>query len=118
MDWVIIGGLSAVHQFVSIGKYAMIGGMSGVESNIIPYGLYIGIRRGNLRGLNLIGLKRKKVEKKVINKIQNSYNKIFNKLNPIIQNIEKLTDEEKSITEVKEIIEFIAKNIKRGICNT
>ena len=49
----ILGGLSGVHQFVSIGKYAMIGGMSGVESNIIPYALYTGIR-SNLRGLNLI----------------------------------------------------------------
>ena len=35
----IIGGLSAVHQFVSIGKYAMIGGMSGVGKNIIPFDL-------------------------------------------------------------------------------
>ena len=106
----ILGGLSAVHQFVSIGKYAMIGGMSGVESNIIPYGLYIGIR-GNLRGLNLVGLKRKKVENKVIHRIQNSYNKIFNKQNPIMENIEKLNDEEKSIVEVNEIIEFISENI-------
>ena len=112
----ILGGLSAIHQFVSIGKYAMIGGMSGVESNIIPYGLYIGIRN-NLRGLNLIGLKRKKVESKVIHKIQNSYNKIFNKLNPTMKNIEKLSDEERSIVEINEIIEFITENVKRGICN-
>ena len=55
----IIGGLSAVHQFVHIGKYAMIGGMSGVESNIIPYGLYFGIR-DNLRGINLNWIKKKK----------------------------------------------------------
>ena len=113
----ILGGLSAVHQFVSIGKYAMIGGMSGVEYNIIPYGLYLGIR-SNLRGLNLIGLKRKKIDNKTISKIQNSYNKIFNKQYPIIKNIEKLNVEEKSITEVKEIIEFITHNLKRGICNT
>ena len=57
----VIGGLCGIHQFVSIGKYAMIGGMSGVESNIIPYGLYLGIR-DNLRGLNLIGLKRNKYD--------------------------------------------------------
>ena len=47
----IIGGLSGVHQFVKIGKYAMIGGMSGVGLNIIPYGLYTGVRE-KLRGLN------------------------------------------------------------------
>ena len=41
-----LGGNSAVHQFVKIGKFAMIGGMSGVEKNILPYCLYIGIRTG------------------------------------------------------------------------
>ena len=57
----ILGGNSAVHQYVKIGKYAMIGGMSGVEKDIIPYGLYIGIRT-NLKGINIIGLKRKGLE--------------------------------------------------------
>ncbi len=112
----ILGGLSGVHQFVSIGKYAMIGGMSGVESNIIPYGLYTGIR-GRLRGLNLIGLKRKNINNKIIHKIQSSYKIIFNKVDPILTNIEKLTDEERSIIEISEIVDFIKKNIKRGICN-
>ena len=51
----IIGGNSAIHQFVKIGKNAMVGGMSGLEKNLIPYGLYIGIR-SNMKGLNLIGL--------------------------------------------------------------
>ena len=40
----IIGGNSAIHQFVQIGKNAMVGGMSGLEKNLIPYGLYLGIR--------------------------------------------------------------------------
>ncbi len=111
----IIGGLSAVHQFVNIGKFAMVGGMSGVESNIIPYGLYIGIR-DNLRGLNLIGLKRKNLKKETINEIQKIFKKIFLKENSIEQNIKLLNDKEKSIVEVKEIINFISSNLKRGIC--
>ena len=112
---VIIGGLSAIHQFVNIGKYSMIGGMSGVESNIIPYGLYFGIR-SNLRGLNLIGLKRKKLSNKNINLIQSVFKKIFNASNTIEKNIDNLDDKEKSIDEVKEIIDFISLNLKRGIC--
>ena len=111
----IVGGLSAVHQFVNIGKYAMIGGMSGVESNIIPYGLYLGIR-DNLRGLNIIGLKRKKIETKTINKIREIFLKIFHKSNSLEKNIENLNREEKSILEVSEIIDFITLNLKRGIC--
>ncbi len=111
----ILGGLSAVHQYVSIGKYAMIGGMSGVEQNIIPYGLYTGIR-SNLRGINIIGLKRKKIDLKKIKIIQKIVNKIFDKKNPIISNIKNITANEKKILEINEIIDFISKNIKRGIC--
>ncbi len=110
----IIGGNSAVHQFVNIGKYAMIGGMSGVENNIIPYGLYIGIR-SNLRGLNLIGLKRKGLSKENINKINNIFKKLFDQNKDIANNILRLSKDDKNITEVSEIIEFINLNLKRGI---
>jgi len=110
----IVGGNSAVHQFVNIGKYAMIGGMSGVESNIIPYGLYTGIR-SELRGLNLIGLKRKGLKKEIITKIIESSKKIFDNQNSIEINIKNLSSQEKKILEVKEIIEFINFNFKRGI---
>tara|TARA_B100000700_G_C14965116_1_gene818487 strand:+ start:573 stop:1358 length:786 start_codon:yes stop_codon:yes gene_type:complete len=112
---VIIGGLSAVHQFVNIGKYSMIGGMSGVESNIIPYGLYFGIR-SNLRGLNLIGLKRKKINSKQINLIQAAFKKIFDNSNSIEKNIENLNMEDLSLSEINEIVDFISSNLKRGIC--
>src|SRR6185369_14225842 len=52
-DFAIIGGLSAVHQFVRIGKHAIVGGMSGVENDVIPYGSVIG-ERASLAGLNLV----------------------------------------------------------------
>ena len=110
----IIGGNSAVHQFVNIGKYAMIGGMSGVESNVIPYGLYTGIR-SNLRGLNLVGLKRKGLDKKIIQNILSTFKKIFDTNNNLVSNISKLSKQEKNITEVIDIIDFINLNHKRGI---
>jgi len=111
----IIGGNSAVHQFVNIGKYAMIGGMSGVESNIIPYGLYMGVRE-NLRGLNLIGLRRKKIKTNIISKINHIFKKIFNSKDSIENNINNLPEEEQKISEIQEIITFISSNLKRGIC--
>ena len=115
-DHAVIGGLCGIHQFVSIGKYSMIGGMSGVGLSIVPYGLYTGVRE-KLRGLNIIGLKRKGIKKNIINKIQENFNKIFDKQNPILKNIENLDDEAKSIDEIKEIIDFIQIHIERGICN-
>jgi len=57
-DSVVIGGNSAVQQFTRIGRLAMIGGMTGVLKDVIPFGLSFG-NRNYLRGINLIGLKRK-----------------------------------------------------------
>ena len=113
-DHAIIGGNSALHQFVNIGKYAMIGGMSGVENNIIPYGLYMGIR-SNIRGLNLIGLKRKGLDKDKIKLINSTFKKIFDSKNNILENINSLNDNELSIIEIKEMIKFINSNFKRGL---
>ena len=112
-DNAIIGGLSAIHQFVRIGKFAMIGGMSGVEQDIIPYGLYTGIR-SNLRGLNIIGLKRKGLTTSKITQLKKDYFLIFNKEKSIINNIRNLRSA--SNDEINEIIDFIKKDSKRGIC--
>lgn len=75
-DGAIIGGLSAVHQFVRIGAGAMIGGMSGVESDVIPFGSVIG-ERAWLAGLNLIGLKRRKLERADIHALRNAFKQLF-----------------------------------------
>ena len=114
-DNAILGGNCGVHQFVKIGKFAMIGGMSGVGKNIIPYGLYTGIRE-NLKGINLIGLKRKGLDTSKINKIDKAVKEIFNESNSIEKNIDKLNKKYLEISEIGEIIEFINKFQKRGIC--
>lgn len=57
-DDVIVGGLSGVHQFVRIGRGAMIGAVTMVTADVIPHGLVQG-PRGTLDGLNLVGLKRR-----------------------------------------------------------
>ena len=111
----IIGGLAAIHQFVRIGKYAMIGGMSGVEQDIIPYGLYIGVR-SRLRGLNIIGLKRKGLKKTNIVDLKIFFKKIFVSEITINENIKLIKKDKNIIQEVKDIIDFIEVNSSRGIC--
>ena len=111
----ILGGNSGVHQFVKIGKFAMIGGMSGVEKNIIPYGLYTGIR-ADLKGINIIGLKRKGLKSSAINNIIKSVKLIFNSSNSIDINIKNLSSALTDIIEIKEIIDFIEISHKRGLC--
>ena len=68
LDNVVIGGLSAVIQFVTIGSYSMIGGMSGIDKNVLPFSLAIG-NRAKLRGLNLVGIRRNNFNKEDVNKI-------------------------------------------------
>jgi len=110
----ILGGNSAIHQFVKIGKNAMVGGMSGLEKNLVPYGLYIGIR-SNMKGLNLIGLKRKGLGNNKIKILNQFIENIFNKNDSIENNLNKVNNEVKSIEEVKEITDFIEKSNKRGL---
>jgi UDP-N-acetylglucosamine acyltransferase len=75
-DNVVIGGNSAVQQFTRIGKMAMIGGMTGVLHDVIPYGLSTG-NRNTLNGLNLIGLRRAKFDNKDILGLSEAYKEIF-----------------------------------------
>ena len=114
-DNVIIGGNSAVQQFTRIGKMAMIGGMTGVLHDVIPYGLSTG-NRNSLQGLNLIGLRRAKFENKDILSLSDAYKKIFATKN-ITENISKLNGSFQENPLVKSVIEFIAKDKKRSICS-
>ena len=68
MNNVVVGGLSAIIQFVTIGSYSMIGGMSGIDKNVLPFSLAIG-NRAKLRGLNLVGIRRKNFDKSEIARI-------------------------------------------------
>ncbi|MDC1033588.1 acyl-ACP--UDP-N-acetylglucosamine O-acyltransferase [Candidatus Pelagibacter sp.] len=113
-DNVVIGGNSAVQQFTRIGKMAMIGGMTGVLHDVIPYGLSTG-NRNTLQGLNLIGLRRGKFENKDILGLSEFYKEIFATKN-IIENISKLNGSFQENPLIKNVIDFITKDKKRSIC--
>jgi UDP-N-acetylglucosamine acyltransferase len=113
-DNVIIGGNSAVQQFTRIGQMAMIGGMTGVLHDVIPYGLSTG-NRNSLQGLNLIGLRRAKFENKDILGLSEAYKQIFATKN-FMENISKLNSSYQDNKLVKNVIGFITKDKKRSIC--
>ena len=114
-DSVVIGGNSAVQQFTRIGRLAMIGGMTGVLKDVIPFGLSFG-NRNYLRGINLIGLKRKKYENKKIMELDEAFKKIFSSKN-LHENLSKINGEYKGNDLVAEVINFISKDKKRPICS-
>jgi len=113
-DNVVIGGNSAVQQFTRIGKMAMIGGMTGVLHDVIPYGLSTG-NRNSLQGLNLIGLRRAKFANKDILGLSEAYKEIFATKN-FNENISKLNGSFQENPLVKNVIDFITKDKKRSIC--
>ena len=112
-DNAIIGGSCAIHQFSRIGESSMVGGMTGVLSDVIPFGLSLG-NRNNLVGINLIGLRRAKISNENIKIIQEAYNIIF-KTENFRSNIDNLSSDIKNNQFVNIIINFLSADKKRPI---
>ncbi len=114
-DWAIIGGLAAVHQFVRIGRHAMIGGKTGVEHDVIPYGTVTG-NRARLEGLNLLGLKRRGFSRDEIHDIRKAYRLIFAEEGTMAERVADVFEDFSKNEPVMEIIDFIRSDSSRGIC--
>lgn len=114
-DQAIIGGLSAIQQFVRIGKLAMIGGMSGVTKDVAPYCLLAGGYRSGLSGLNLVGLKRKGFNTAEIGRLKEVYRILLQESG---KREERLVEAESQLQEgddvAREIITFV-RTAKRGL---
>lgn len=114
-DFALIGGLSAIHQFVRIGKHAVIGGMSGVEHDVIPYGSVMG-ERANLAGLNLVGMKRRGYTREAIHAVRRAYKTLFEGQQGTLAERAANLRAEATDREVLEIIEFMLAAGKRSLC--
>jgi UDP-N-acetylglucosamine acyltransferase len=75
-DNAVIGGAAALHQFVRIGRAAMVGGVSGVEADVVPFATVMG-NRAYLSGLNLIGLKRRGVDRAGLHRLRAAFRTLF-----------------------------------------
>jgi UDP-N-acetylglucosamine acyltransferase len=114
-DWAIVGGMSAVHQFVRIGRHAMIGGCSAVESDIIPYGSAVG-NRAHLSGLNLVGLKRRDFSRDTIHDLRRAYRLIFAQEGELAERLADVSDLFSQVEPVMEIVKFMRSPSSRAIC--
>ena len=104
-DDVIIGGLSGIHQWVRVGKGAIIGAVTMVTNDVIPYGLVQG-PRGQLEGLNLVGLKRKGVSREDITALRAGFQTLAQGEGTFQDRARRLGDETSS-SYVQDIVEFI-----------
>ena len=111
-NFAILGGLSAVHQFCRIGKLAMVGGLSAVENDVIPFGLALG-NRAKITGVNIIGLKRANYSKIAIREYSNIVDKIFTG-RTITSEKDKIKNSNNEL--IKELLIFLDKRSSRGLC--
>ena len=112
-DYVTVGGLTAIHQFVKIGDYAYIGGKSAVAKDIPPYVIASG-DRASLHGLNKIGLKRHGFGDNNLMALKKAYRIIFRIGITTKEALQRVQAEVEQIPEVVNLIEFI-KSSERGI---
>jgi len=110
-DDVIIGGLSGIHQFVRIGKGAIIGAVTMVTNDVIPYGLVQG-PRGDLDGLNLVGLKRRGVARGDITALRAAFQMLAQGEGTFQHRAMRLGEETES-AYVREIVDFVTADTGR-----
>lgn len=114
-DYAILGGLSAVHQFVRIGESGFVGGMSGVENDIIPFGSAIG-NRAELGGLNIIGLTRRGFSRDAIHQLRRAYRTLFGPEGTLKERLADVEVEFAGDENVEKIVAFIREGGDRAIC--
>ena len=112
-DSVILGGLSAVHQFTRLGKHAFIAGGSMVVMDVAPYCTAQG-DRAELAGLNVVGLQRHGFSEDQIGRIKEAYKILFRSKLQLAEALERLKAEYSGQPEIDHLVEFISQS-KRGL---
>ena len=102
-------------QFVRIGSFAVIGGMSGVESDVIPFGRVKG-ERAHLAGLNLVGLERGGFDKDTIRKLTRAVNSLFDGDGTMDERVEKLASDHQNDAVIMKVIQFAREKERFGLC--
>ncbi|MDA7889612.1 acyl-ACP--UDP-N-acetylglucosamine O-acyltransferase [Akkermansiaceae bacterium] len=113
-DYVIVSGLSGVHQFCRLGAHAIIGGMTKITQDIPPFTIIDG-NPGQVRGINKIGLERRGFSEEDLRALKTAYKKLFFRkdLN-LADAIASLPEDAATHPRVKQLVDFIQTS-KRGV---
>ncbi len=114
-DFVWLGGGAAVHHFSRIGKHAFVGGMAGLEGDLIPYGSVMG-NRAYLAGLNLVGLKRRGFTREQIHELRNAYRLMFAQEGTFQERLADVAELFANNEEVMDIVSFVRGGGSRPLC--
>lgn len=114
-DYANLGGLCAVHQWSRIGAYSFVGGMAGLEGDLIPFGT-CKANRAYLNGLNLVGLKRRGISRETIMTLQKAFKAVFHGPGVFAERVAAAAETYKDCPEAMQIISFIQSPKSRSIC--
>ena len=115
-DNVVVGALSAIHQFCRIGEGAMIGGMSGVTADVIPFSTVMG-NRAKLSGINILGLKRRNSKKNEISEFRKTFKYIFfDKENTFRVRVAEVMKQKHENRIVSKLLQFLQSHSDRSYC--
>ncbi len=114
-DFVFIGGLSAVHQFGRVGAQVMVGALTGVRSDVIPFGLASG-HFAVLAGLNTVGMKRRKFTRERLAVVRSFYQKLFHGPGIFAERLNEVRHLGGTDPAIAEILAFIDAGKHRELC--
>lgn len=113
-DFAIVGGLVAIHQFVRVGCYSIVGGASAVPQDVPPYMVASG-NRARLFGLNSVGLKRHKFPEATMAALKQAYRILFRSHLALHKALDMVEKEIPQLPETRHLVDFLKKS-KRGVC--
>lgn len=114
-DGVFVSGLVAIHQYTRIGHYAFIGGGAILTGDVIPYGSVYG-NRAKMEGLNIVGMKRRGMERKTIHALRAAYRMLFAPEGTLQERIDDCEETYGGMPEVMEIVSFMRSAKDRALC--
>jgi UDP-N-acetylglucosamine acyltransferase len=115
-DHVFIGGLSAVHQFSRVGAQVMVGALTGVRSDVIPFALASGPYAA-LTGLNVVGMKRRKFTRQRLAAVRSFYRKLFHGPGVFAERLNEVRHLSGDDPAIAEILDFIDSGKHRELCH-
>ena len=115
-DHVFLGGHCVVHQFTRLGESAMIAGYSAVREDVIPYG-YVLYPAARLAGINVVGMRRRGVNKAALAAVRAAYNTLFEGEGEFSARVEEVAAEHAGVPQVAQIVAFL-RSAKRPVMMT
>ena len=115
-DYAIIGGCAASHQFCTVGRHAMVGGMSKIRQDVPPF-MLCDMQEGSMRviGPNVVGLTRRGFKREILQALKEAFRFIYHSGLNRSQALERVENDVEQFDEVKELVAFY-RNSTRRVC--